>query len=148
MVSLLVFEGLGTPELLVIIVAALILFGPRKLPQLSRSLGKSLAEFRRASEDFKRTWEREVAMENAEHEARSERALLPEDNSILNPSVERSQAVHAAAAETEAANHDASSALASSDTMAANPSVNQPVPVTTAPADVHAAEPTSKRDWL
>jgi Sec-independent protein translocase protein TatA len=44
-------------------VAALIFFGPRRLPQLSRQLGKSLSEFRRASEDFKRTWEREVNAE-------------------------------------------------------------------------------------
>src|SRR5882757_7079043 len=48
---------------MVILVVALIVFGPRKLPQLSRSLGKSLSEFRRASEDFKRTWEREVALD-------------------------------------------------------------------------------------
>ena len=43
---------------------ALVFFGPRKLPQISRSLGRTLAEFRKASEDFKRTWEREVALEN------------------------------------------------------------------------------------
>jgi len=43
---------------------ALVFFGPRKLPQISRSLGKNLAEFRRASEDFKRTWDREVTLED------------------------------------------------------------------------------------
>jgi hypothetical protein len=43
---------------------ALVFFGPRKLPQISRSLGKNLAEFRRASEDFKRTWDREVSLED------------------------------------------------------------------------------------
>lgn len=61
---LFVLEFLGTTELMVILVVALIVFGPRKLPQLSRSLGKSITEFRRASEDFKRTWEREVALED------------------------------------------------------------------------------------
>ncbi|MEO6393079.1 MAG: twin-arginine translocase TatA/TatE family subunit [Pyrinomonadaceae bacterium] len=61
---LFVLEFLGTTELMVILVVALIVFGPRKLPQLSRSLGKSLTEFRRASEDFKRTWEREVALDD------------------------------------------------------------------------------------
>ena len=60
----LILESLGSTELLFILVMALVFFGPRKLPQLSRSLGKSLAEFRRASDDFKRTWEREVAMES------------------------------------------------------------------------------------
>jgi TatA/E family protein of Tat protein translocase len=51
------------PEILVILVIALIVFGPRKLPELGKTLGKSLAQFRRASEDFKRQWEDEVAIE-------------------------------------------------------------------------------------
>lgn len=87
---LLVFEFLGTNELLLILVAALILFGPRKLPQLSRSLGKSLAEFKRASEDFKRTWEREVEMDAADQDARIESLMPPAGNSILEPTVGRS----------------------------------------------------------
>ncbi|HEV2801341.1 MAG TPA: twin-arginine translocase TatA/TatE family subunit [Pyrinomonadaceae bacterium] len=71
-------ESLGTTELLVILVVALVLFGPRKLPELSRSLGKSLNEFKRAGDDFKRTWEREVALENLEREAAIERAMVAE----------------------------------------------------------------------
>ena len=61
---LLIFEFLGTTELLVIALVALVLFGPRKLPEIGRSLGKSLAEFKRASDDFKRTWEYEVEIEH------------------------------------------------------------------------------------
>jgi len=68
-----ILEGLGSTELLFILVIALIFFGPRKLPQLARSMGKGLAEFRKASDDFKRTWEREVALETARID----------DNSIL-----------------------------------------------------------------
>ena len=60
---LLILESLGSTELLFILVMALVFFGPRKLPQLSRSMGKHLAEFRKASEDFKRTWEKEVNLE-------------------------------------------------------------------------------------
>jgi sec-independent protein translocase protein TatA len=60
---LFVFEFLGTTELLVIALVALILFGPRKLPEIGRSVGKSIAEFKRASDDFKRTWEFEVEVE-------------------------------------------------------------------------------------
>ena len=60
---LLILESLGSTELLFILVMALVFFGPRKLPQISRSLGKNLAEFRKASEDFKRTWEKEVSIE-------------------------------------------------------------------------------------
>ncbi len=64
----LILEGLGSTELIFILVVALIFFGPRKLPQLARSMGKGLAEFRKASDDFKRTWEREVALESAKLE--------------------------------------------------------------------------------
>jgi TatA/E family protein of Tat protein translocase len=60
---LLFLEFLGTSELMVIAVVALLLFGPRKLPDIGRTLGKSLAEFKRASDDFKRTWEYEVELE-------------------------------------------------------------------------------------
>jgi TatA/E family protein of Tat protein translocase len=62
---LLILESLGSTELVFILIMALVFFGPRKLPQISRSLGKNLAEFRRASEDFKRTWDREVSLEDA-----------------------------------------------------------------------------------
>jgi sec-independent protein translocase protein TatA len=52
--------GIGMPELIVILVIALIVIGPQKLPDLARSLGKGLAEFRRATEDFKRNVEDEA----------------------------------------------------------------------------------------
>jgi TatA/E family protein of Tat protein translocase len=61
---LLVFEFLGTTELMMIALVALIIFGPRKLPEIGRMLGKSLAEFKRASDDFKRTWEYEVELDS------------------------------------------------------------------------------------
>jgi TatA/E family protein of Tat protein translocase len=66
---LLVFEFLGTTELLVIALVALIIFGPRKLPEIGRTIGKGMAEFKRASEDFKRTWEYEVEVESRQAEA-------------------------------------------------------------------------------
>lgn len=55
--------NLGMTEILIIMVIALIVFGPRKLPELGKSLGQALAQFRRASDDFKRTWEQEVELE-------------------------------------------------------------------------------------
>ncbi len=55
--------NLGFSEVIVIFVIALIVFGPRKLPDLGRSLGKGLAEFKKASNELKRTWEEEVQTE-------------------------------------------------------------------------------------
>ena len=55
--------NLGFPELVVIFTLALLLFGPRKLPEIGRSLGKSLNEFKRATNELKRTWESEVVSE-------------------------------------------------------------------------------------
>ena len=55
--------GLGMGEMFVIMVIALIIFGPRKLPEMGKTLGKAMGQFRRASEDFKRTWEQEVDIE-------------------------------------------------------------------------------------
>ncbi|MDQ3473122.1 MAG: twin-arginine translocase TatA/TatE family subunit [Acidobacteriota bacterium] len=84
---LLILESLGSTELFFILIMALVFFGPRKLPQLSRSFGKNLAEFRRASEDFKRTWEREVAMEELQSEPMTVGSNSSQENSILNPHV-------------------------------------------------------------
>ena len=81
---LLILESLGSTELVFILIMALVFFGPRKLPQISRSLGKNLAEFRRASEDFKRTWDREVTLEDGTSVTSP---ALPAQSSILNPEI-------------------------------------------------------------
>ena len=57
------FGSIGMPELIIIFVIALIIFGPRKLPELGRSLGKSLAEFKKASNELKSTLEEEIRIE-------------------------------------------------------------------------------------
>jgi Tat protein translocase TatB subunit len=61
------FGTLGGPELFLILVIALIVFGPRKLPEIGKSIGKMLVEFRRASNDFKRTIEEEVEADKLKH---------------------------------------------------------------------------------
>ena len=55
--------GIGMPELIVIFVIALIVIGPHKLPELAKSLGKGLAEFKKASEDFQRSVQEESRRE-------------------------------------------------------------------------------------
>ena len=61
--------NLGFPELVVIFIVALVIFGPRKLPELGRSLGRGLSEFKRASNELKRTWEDEAATVKHEMDA-------------------------------------------------------------------------------
>lgn len=71
--------GIGSTELIVILIVALIVIGPAKLPEMARSLGKALGEFRRVSTDVKRTIEMEA--EQADQKARTEQAkkeLFPE----------------------------------------------------------------------
>lgn len=63
--------SLGVPELLFILVLALLVFGPKRLPEIGRTIGKGLAEFRRASNDLKRTINSELALEEEDLPARS-----------------------------------------------------------------------------
>ncbi len=73
------FGSLGGPELIVILVIALLIFGPRKLPSLGRTLGKGLAELRRASSDLKSTLDREVRLEE---QAESPRNAQPDQGGV------------------------------------------------------------------
>jgi len=59
------FGSIGGPELILIFLVALLIFGPRKLPELGKTLGKSLGEFRRAANDLRVSLETEVARETA-----------------------------------------------------------------------------------
>lgn len=131
MLLLLILDSLGTSELLVILAVALIFFGPRKLPQISRQIGKSLAEFRKASDDFKRTWEREVAIEM--HPEPEPRTIFPHSESVIETTVERGADIQAA---TEAAPSGLDAAP-------------QPDPTASATSVSSSTnQPTLKRDWL
>ena len=76
-----VFGSLGVPELMMIFIVALLLFGPKNLPKIGRTLGRALNEFRRASNDFKRTIEEEVAaseLEEVRRDVRQATGTAPE----------------------------------------------------------------------
>ena len=64
--------NLGMPEMIFILVLALLLFGPKKLPEIGKQVGKALGEFKRASNDLKRTFEEEVEKATALEETKSE----------------------------------------------------------------------------
>jgi sec-independent protein translocase protein TatA len=66
--------GIGMPELIIILVIALVVIGPQKLPDLARSLGKGLAEFKRATEDFKQNIEEEAKALDEKEKAPQEAA--------------------------------------------------------------------------
>ena len=125
----LILDSLGSTELAFILIVALIFFGPRKLPQLARSLGKSLAEFRKASEDFKRTWEREVALESSRLEAENPTATSEQTE---GSSQNETQWLDPVVPETAVARQ------------------TQPVAVTnpTANQTTEQTEPLRKHDWL
>lgn len=65
------FGSVGMPELIVIFVIALVVFGPRRLPEIGRSLGAAIAEFKRATNELQRTLEEEVRAEEARSTATS-----------------------------------------------------------------------------
>lgn len=137
---LLILESLGSTELLFILAMALVFFGPRKLPQLSRSLGKNMAEFRRASEDFKRTWDREVNEEVQAMVTVDQPAVGLSENSILAPAsanqplqpptIEAVSPDRVVARQTIPNNDSQSSAIDHAE-----------------PTSIHS-EPPRKRDWL
>lgn len=135
---LLILESLGSTELLFILVIALVFFGPRKLPQLSRSLGKSMAEFRRASEDFKRTWDREVNEEMQAMVTIDQPGATFSDNSLLEPATQPLQPPTIEAVSPDRVIARQSIGKDDSDSSA----IDHTEPTS------NLSEPQRKRDWL
>lgn len=138
---LLILESLGSTELVFILIMALVFFGPRKLPQISRSLGKNLAEFRRASEEFKRTWDREVTLEESTAPARPD---FPEQAAILDPNLNRSAeapSVSAIAPDQVIARHSLGAEIYSAES-------EQLLTGPTGATDADEPQHSPKNDWL
>lgn len=86
---LFILESIGTQELVLIGIVALIFLGPRQMPQIAKKIGKIMAEFRSTTQEFKSTWEREVNLEEEERALRSAfedetpKPVVARENSIL-----------------------------------------------------------------
>ena len=79
--------GIGMPEMIVILVIALIVIGPQKLPELAKSLGKGLAEFKRATEDFRQGVEEEAKATDEKERLAKEAALKEEQDKTVGAQV-------------------------------------------------------------
>ena len=73
--------SIGTQEIIIIFIIALIVFGPRKLPELGKTIGKGLAEFKKASNELRNTWEEEVKLDK---EKASLNSAISESTGNLN----------------------------------------------------------------
>jgi Tat protein translocase TatB subunit len=97
MFLLFIFESIGTSELILIGIIALIFLGPRKLPQIARTVGKTMADLRNTTQEFRSTWEREV---NFEEEARAIRTGEMGDTPTVSPTPPIAEAPDAPAIKT------------------------------------------------
>ena len=79
------FGSIGMPELIIILVIALIIFGPRKLPELGKSLGRSLNEFKKALNDLQNTLEQEIKIEEQKEAAAKAPSPVPVAEVLPNP---------------------------------------------------------------
>ena len=129
MFYLFILESIGTSELLLIGLVALIIFGPRKLPELARMLGKARNEFKRTTDDFKDTWMREVNIETQEKQIETE--LIAEGSIQRNAISMKNEIVAPEIREVSQADFQESL-------------LSQEISVPQKPAD----SPNDKRDWL
>lgn len=94
--------GIGMPELIIIMVIALIVIGPQKLPELARSLGKGLAEFKKATDDFKHNMDTETrSTDEKEHLTKLAEAKVQAETEAVKHSEELKDVVASAAKAAE-----------------------------------------------
>lgn len=136
---LFIFESIGTSELLLVGIVALIFLGPRKMPQMARKLGKMMAEFRGTANEFKETWAREA---NLEEEAKllNINAIEAETVARTKPSEAGPEAVEAAAPTIKEVDPAAMDDLKLKAEQATDRSI--------ASAAAASADPNDKKNWL
>ena len=78
--------GIGMPELIVIFIVALLVFGPRKLPELGKALGRGLREFKRASEELKEGFSTDFRLDEEEEKPAPQASPASENHAPVSPS--------------------------------------------------------------
>lgn len=138
---LFIFESIGTSELLLIGIVALIFLGPRRMPEMARKLGKMMSEFRGTANEFKDTWRREVDFEE-EKKAFDINAIDEAESVKRVTSITVEPSASAAAPQIRAVDEEELAKLkaAAEDTSppATEPAVPSPV----------SDDPNDKRNWL
>jgi Tat protein translocase TatB subunit len=130
-VFLFILESIGTSELILIGIIALMFLGPRKLPQIAKTIGKTMADFRNTTNEFKSTWQREVDFEDEAHALRT--GELPATDP---PTIARSEVTNTIAPpEIKAVQTDLFADL--------NPTQESEVPTEHEPDEL-----SDKRNWL
>ncbi len=123
------FGSIGMPELILIFIVALLVFGPKKLPEIGKSIGKGLSEFKRASDDLKRTIELEI------EQGKQEVASVREHLAGVVPSAEATPSPAEVTTAAKAAADQSASAEATAD---------QPIPAPPEAAAPAAPPPDSR----
>jgi sec-independent protein translocase protein TatB len=143
---LFIFESIGTQELILIGIVALIFLGPRRMPEMARKLGKIMSDFKNTTSEFKSTWEREV---NFEQETKALRDTFEEASSITTEPVARENSILAPATEAVIAAPEIRPVepglfdhLENAQAEPQTPSEPKPV------AEVAAADMNAKENWL
>lgn len=97
------FGSLGVPELIVIFIVVLLVFGPKRLPEIGKTIGKAMGEFKRATDDLKTSIEREVQVEEQKQlsaQVTPAPQVVPRDEAITAVPIEPAPAAPAAKSES------------------------------------------------
>lgn len=141
---LFILESIGTSELLLIGVIALIVFGPRKLPQMARTIGKTITDFKKTTHEFKSTWEREA--ESFKEENLIETKVISTSETVGNSDIKITET---SIEEKPAINPPQIKELDEEKIKQVFASVkNENSQVTNSPAAEPETAPSDKRNWL
>jgi Tat protein translocase TatB subunit len=150
---LFIFESLGTSELILIGIVALIFLGPRRLPEIARKIGKVMADLRSTANDFKSTWEKEVDLEEETKALRIENILddepedkpVPRENSILRDSLAETSTIDVPAIKAmNKEEFEAMTAVREDESVQSNGHHDRPEETETEEPDLLS----DKRNWL